>query len=174
MLFVLAYPELAPAAAAAIAAFRRRHEPERAALVAAHVTLVFGVEAVPVDALAEHAAAIVATEPAFAFSLDATELYAGAEAAEAKLFLRAGRGDDRFRRLHARLHAGILAPHLRSDLPFAPHMTIATARPPATLDAALAEAGRLELPIQGEVRALTIAALDGAVLHDVRALPLAG
>ncbi|MFC3226727.1 2'-5' RNA ligase family protein [Marinibaculum pumilum] len=172
MLFVLAYPELAPEAASAIEALRRRHEPDRAALVAVHVTLVFGVAGIQVDALVAHAAAIAATERPFPFTLDSTEPFIGA--GEAKLFLRVGQGDDSFRRLHAGLYTGILAPHLRSDLPFEPHMTIATVRQPVTLDSAQTDAGRLDLPLAGRVRALTVAALDGPVLRDLEQLSLAG
>ena len=46
MIYALAYPVFDPSTARAIDAFRTAHEPERARLVAPHVTLVFGLTSI--------------------------------------------------------------------------------------------------------------------------------
>lgn len=176
-LFVLAYPELAVADAAAIEAFRRRHDPAHAALVAAHFTLVFGVSGMAADTLAAPLATVAAAGSGFAFSLDRAVPFGGAEG-PSWLFLKPGTGDRRFRALHRALnrplHRFVPAGHLPAEQPFEPHLTIARAGDRLGLAPAVGAAANLPLPIRGRVSVLTLAKLEGDTLRDLAAFPLGG
>jgi hypothetical protein len=82
------------------------------------------------------------------------------------VFLMAARGSEPVTRLHDKLYARSLLPHLRRDLPYEPHITVARQPQPARYEAALAEAGEaLRGEFSGVMRALTLLAVapDGKI-----------
>lgn len=118
---VVAYPQLAPRDQAWIDATRAAHDP-RAAWIRAHVTLVF-----PCDAagIAAHVAGLVREAAPITFVL--REVRAVRDHATGRgghVFLVPDEGAAEIVALHDRLYAGPLAPHLRTDLPFVPHVTV--------------------------------------------------
>ena len=76
-------------------------------------------------------------------------------------------------RMHERLHSGKLSADLRADDSYFPHMTIATAGIEDEIVFAETEARSIELPISGEVEAISIAELSGGTLAEVERVPLA-
>lgn len=122
-LLVLAYPDLAPAERAWIEAIRADHDSLHA-LVPAHFTFVF-----PTDLLAPEAfIAAVQMQAAgfgpFAFALRAALPAPNLPGTDGQVFLVPDEGMSACIRLHDRLYAGLLAPALRLDLPFVPHITV--------------------------------------------------
>jgi 2'-5' RNA ligase len=172
MHFVLCYPKLSPADGEAIEAFRRAHEPARAKMVRAHVTLVFGVTSLPAGALAAHAAAVARTSAPFDFAFDGIEVGAH-ETGDHNLFLKVGEGSDRLIALHQALYAGPLSRERRDDMAFAPHMTIATNADLKTVITAAMSAKPLSAT-KGRIDALEIVTLSGDSLHKVASAPLTG
>ena len=139
---VVAYPQLAPPDQAWIDATRTAHDP-RAAWIRAHVTLVFPCDATDIDA---HVASVVRDSAPIELVL--RELRAVRDAYAGRgghVFLVPDEGADAITALHDRLYTGPLAPHLRADLPFVPHMTVAA---DADFDACERIAARLRGEIQ--------------------------
>jgi len=172
MLFVLCYPTLTGEAARHIEAFRRVHDPVRAALIPAHITLVFGVGSIGADDLTSRAAYIAAHNRPFDITLTHTEAYEDHPAEDCTLFLMVGSGGDQLTALHDQFHAGALSSGRNADVPFRPHITIATASSLEKLRSPQNDARQLSLPIAGRIDRLSIAALDGGNLSSVADLTL--
>ncbi len=101
----------------AVDALRARDDPT-STLVRDHVTLVFPLpDTVGRDALSAHARAVARRWTPFRLHL--TGLH---ESWDHWLLLGAREGSDEMVRLHDELYTGLLAPHLRRDLPYAPHV----------------------------------------------------
>ena len=171
MLFVLCYPDLDEEDRARIEAFRRLHEPARASLVPAHVTLVFGVSTIAPDSLVALAAQTAAATPPFALSLTGTEAYTDPVAGDYKLFLMVDRGADALTRLHKRLYTGPLVQEQSAGFPFRPHMTVATASSPEPIRNAASQAARL-LPVRASIAALTVTELRHGTMETIAELRL--
>ena len=118
-----------------IEAFRVRHDPA-CALIAAHLSLVFPFATALTRLQVEtHVQRVVSRWP----PVPVTFRRVRTEANEF-VFLMAQRGAASVKGLHDRLYTRSLAPHLRRDLPYEPHITIARHADYARLQAALAEA----------------------------------
>jgi 2'-5' RNA ligase len=118
-----------------VEAFRARHDP-MAGLIPAHVSLVFPfATALTRLQIATHVQRVVSRWPPVPTTFRRPRL----EANEF-VFLMAARGAASIKGLHDRLYTRSLAPHLRRELPYEPHITIARQPEFPRLEAALAEA----------------------------------
>jgi 2'-5' RNA ligase len=123
---------------ARVEAFRRRHDP-MAALIPAHVSLVFpfptALKGLQVET---HVKRVVSRWPPLPVSFRGARIHANEF-----LFLAAARGATSVVALHDKLYTRSIRPHLRRDLAYEPHITIARNASFAALEAAL-EAAREE------------------------------
>ena len=150
-------------------AYRRKFDP-LALEVAVHLTLVFPFPT-PLKKLQveTHVKRIAASWPPIAVT------FRPVRAKDNEfVFLMASRGADSIVALHDRLYTRSLAPHLRRDLPYEPHLTLGRCPEPARLDDALAHAA---LSLGGEhaavMRELTLIALPpGGKIERVSTFPL--
>jgi 2'-5' RNA ligase len=114
-----------------VEAFRRRHDP-MAALIPAHLTLVFpfptALKRLQVET---HVKRVVSRWPALPVSFRAVRM----EANEF-VFLMAARGAESVVALHDALYTRSFRPALRRDLPYDPHITLARNASLAALEAA--------------------------------------
>lgn len=118
-----------------IEAFRARHDP-MAALVPAHLSLVFPFPTALSRLQVEtHVQRVVSRWPPIAVSFRVLRLHANEF-----VFLMAARGAAAVTALHDRLYTRSLQPHLRRDLPYEPHITVARNPDFAALEAAYEEA----------------------------------
>jgi 2'-5' RNA ligase len=170
MHFVLCYPTLSAADGEAIEAFRRKHEPARAKMVRAHITLVFGVTGVSADAVTKLAASIAAKVAPFDFAIDHIEGHTNE--GTHNLFLIVGKGRDQLVALNTVFHSGILAPE-RGNIEFSPHITIATNTDLKAVIEAAKEAKHLK-SIEGRIANLDVVTLKAGVLTPIASLPLSG
>ena len=100
-------------------AFRYRHEPY-AGLLPEHMTFVFPVgESIGRQALEQHILEVLA--PWSPFRMHFCRLM---KSPDHWLFWIAEEGKDGAMRLHDELYTGILARHLRKDLPYTPHIGV--------------------------------------------------
>lgn len=118
-----------------IEAFRRRHDPA-AALIPAHLWLVFPFPTAHSRLQVEtHVRRVVSRWPVVPITFRRVRMHANEF-----VFLMASRGAASITALHDKLYTRSLAPHLRRDLPYEPHITIARYAEPARLEAAFEEA----------------------------------
>ena len=118
-----------------IEAFRRRHDPA-AGRIAAHVSLVFPFPTLLTALQVEtHVRRVVSKWPPIAVTFRHVRLHANEF-----VFLMAARGAEAVTALHDKLYTRSLLPHLRRELPYEPHITLARYAEPAPLEAAFGEA----------------------------------
>ena len=151
---IVAYPELTESDRRRIESVRDRHDPQ-AALIEVHFTLVFPCVALVAAIAPELASAAEAAAP-FDFEIVGIETVPDALGEGAHVFLVPDeRAREAIAALHDRLYAGALKPHLRRDIPFVPHMTVAAK---AGIHECAALAGELSPMCRGITG--TIAAID--------------
>ena len=166
MLYVLSYPALAASDAERIEKFRRIHEPERAGLVRAHITLVFGVRTIGVDDLSSRVESVAKGTAPFAVTFDRAE-----QAGVHNVFLLVDEGASTLESMHHLLYAGSLSRELLPNEPFRAHMTVATAASEDRVLRAMKDVSQIGLPIRGRIEKLEIVALGismGHQHHDLR------
>lgn len=118
-----------------IEALRERHDP-MAALIPAHLSLVFPFPTALSRLQVEtHVRRVAARWPPIPVAFRGVRLHANEF-----VFLMAGRGAASIAGLHDRLYTRSLQPHLRRDLPYEPHITLARNVDFAALEAAFEEA----------------------------------
>jgi len=145
--------------------FRAAHDP-LATTLAAHVTLVFPfASTLGTVQIAAHVRRALARWPVLPVRLEGLGHFHADW-----VHLRMTQGQAAVTTLHDRLYRGALAPFLRRDLPYEPHLTIGRAPDAAACDTLLdaARAARLDRPRHGVMRTLTLCALthDGRVLAE--------
>jgi 2'-5' RNA ligase len=171
-LYVLIYPKLGPSLLADIERFRRRHEPGRAALVAAHITVGFAIHSVPADALIAHVRHLALGVEAFDLSFSSVKPCWDRISAEHKLFLMIEHGRDQLIALHDALYLRLPAEDKPHGPAFEPHMTIATASHRQAIEIAITDAAFV-LPIVGTADELSIVELDPDGLRTLASIELA-
>jgi hypothetical protein len=111
---IVCYPEIDTER---IELFRKKHDPTYK-LIRAHITVVFGVDqSVSVKSLSDHVRMVLERWRSFDI-----ELGGFAKSWDHWLFLTLTRGNEKVTRLHDELYEGILAPYLRRDIQFIPHI----------------------------------------------------
>ena len=158
VLYVLSVPTWETGVGERIEAFRGMYEPERAALVPAHITLVFGVHGISADDLIAHVAEVARRIASFRVTFSAAEIYEDIIDGGYKLFLMIDAGADMLSRLHEAMYAGPLRSERKADIRYRPHMTIATAETVQGVQIALADVPALGLPLSATVEDLRVCA----------------
>ena len=120
---IIAPLEAARADLARIETLRRRHDPH-AAIIPAHVTLVFPFETRDLTALTQHVLATATAHGPIALRLSAYLAVRAHDDTQSHIFLVPDQGRDEIEALHDALYSGPLAGVLRHDIPFIPHVTV--------------------------------------------------
>lgn len=170
-IFTLAYPTLRPADAGFIEEFRRQHDSQQR-LAKAHFTVAFGCAGLDEQAYLRHVEEVARSQAPIAFVCRYAML--GADTAQAYAYLVPDEGCSRLSRLHDALYRQMLAPALRLDIPYVPHITIGSSSNRALMKSLCDELNRGDIDIPGSVERLTVAALENGVLTDLTSFPLAG
>ena len=123
LLAVIAYLRISEADRTWIESIRSRFDPQVARL-AAHFTLVFPLEAGASSVMRE-ASAVARSHDPIAFTIRHAAAVRNVLTTGGHVFLVADEGGRAIVNLHDRLYGDVLKPHLRSDIPFVPHMTVA-------------------------------------------------
>ena len=152
-----------------IEALRRRHDPQ-VTFVPAHVTLVFPFEGGQAADIEAHAAAIAADSAPIALHLARLAAVQDPLGALSRLFLLPTAGGEALSGLHDALYSGPLAAWLRTDIAYAPHVTVGAFSTLVAAQDALKAVGAID--IAGEIRAFDLVAFDGRSLERLRRFPL--
>jgi 2'-5' RNA ligase len=123
---LVAYPTLEERDRLWIESIRARHDPQ-APLISAHFTLVFPVE-LEVETVAAHASSRLRDACPIPFVLRRAVALPDPIGDGCHVFLVPQEGRDDLAALHDRLYEDVLRPHLREDMPFLPHVTVAGSR----------------------------------------------
>jgi 2'-5' RNA ligase len=111
-----------------IAAIRRRYPELGHSVVPPHVTLVFPTADISREALQTHLAAQTAGWPVIPFTIRCALPVKDVSGPNTHVLLVPDEGFSSVVRLHDRLYTGPLAPILRLDIPFIPHITVGYSR----------------------------------------------
>ena len=172
MIYVLAYPQFEPSVAERIRRFRIANEPARAMLVPPHVTLVFGLMNIrPYEFLA-HCEAAADQSSQFDVSFVSGEVTYDPFEKTHKLLLVSSAGSSQLAALHQQLYEGAQRAELKVDIPYRPHMTVAT-NPDRTIIEHLDISSLGGFPLFGTIRALEVVKLANGRLHCLRTIPFA-
>jgi len=171
-LYTVAFPDLPADAAAALEALRAAHDPQHG-LLPAHFTLLFGLEAADATTYTAHVQAVAARTPAFVFDCPAAHAVRDPLGGALQVQLQPGAGAATLLQLHERLLTGPAAAARHPDIPYAPHITVATLADEATAPAVCAAAQAL-LPLRGRITQLHIGALRDGRFERLSAHALAG
>jgi 2'-5' RNA ligase len=153
------------AALGEVEAFRRAHDP-LAGVVRAHVTLVFPfASALSALQVATHVRRVASRWPVLPVRLEGVDAYVGEW-----VHLRVTQGTEAVVELHDRLYRGVLAPFLRSEFDYLPHVTLARAADAAECDALVREARHaFAQPVDTVVRTLSTIVLSREGRVDIEA-----
>ena len=156
---IVAFPQAAQLGG--VDAFRRRNDPLAASLPA-HVTLVFPfASTLSALQIAAHVRRIAVRWPVLPVRIEGVDAYDWQW-----VHLRITRGRESIVELHDRLYRRSLAPFLRSEFDYAPHVTIGRADDAAVCEGMLREARiAFRHPLDAVLRSLSILVLppDGSL-----------
>lgn len=170
-ILTLAYPRLSGPDAEFIEAFRQQHDGQHR-LAKAHFTMAFGSAGIDEHAYLKHVEETARAARPIAFACRYAML--AGDAAQAYAYLVPDEGYSQLSRLHDALYRQLLAPTLRLDLPYVPHIAVASSSNRALMKSLCDELNQGNLEIRGSVERLTVAALENSVLTDLVSYPLGG
>ncbi len=172
MLYTLAYPVLSEHDSRWIEAFRHEHDPQFA-VVNAHFTMAFGCTDIGEDVYISHVEAASSLAHQIRFTCRYAMLGADHQTDSAYVFLVPDEGYSDLSRLHDHLYRGVLAEHLRLDAPFIPHITIGACSDRGLAKCLCDDLNDRGMEVGGLVNTLTVAAVDGGKMRELRAFGLA-
>jgi 2'-5' RNA ligase len=170
-LAVVAYPTLAERDRRWVESVRARHDPQ-AARLNAHFTCVFRA-IVSAPALVDHVTAVAARFRTIPFVIRRATAFRDPIAGNSHVFLVPDEGREAMIALHDGLYGEALQAHLRHDIPFEPHITVAALETFEECDG-LAHAMNGAFPtIRGVVNTLDVVEVGPAAVRTIRTVPLA-
>jgi hypothetical protein len=170
--YTVAYPDLSEEDGAFIEEYRRLHDIPYRDVIEAHFTLVFGCREIPESDYIGHVECVAEAFHRFEFCCRYAMLGSDAEDETAYVFLVPDEGHSTVSLLHDRLYTGPLAPFLRLDIPFTPHIGIGTLGSRHEAKRLCDELNEQGLRIQGAVDTVTVGVLEGGRFRDVASFDL--
>jgi 2'-5' RNA ligase len=174
MYYTVAFPDLSKRDAEFIRGFRDSYDVPYRDVIGAHFTLVFGCEEIEEGEYLRHVEAVADQFTPVAFCCRYAMLGADAEDDTAYVFLVPDEGHGAISLLHDELYRGPLAPYLRLDIPFTPHITIATLADRNQAKQLCDDLNASGIEVAGQLKAVTLGKVEGGVFHDVAAVELKG
>jgi 2'-5' RNA ligase len=158
VLAIVSYPSIDEADRQWIESVRARHDPQ-AARMGVHFTLVFPTDASPAEVAAEVAAVAKSARP-IPFTIRRARAVRDVVGGGGHVFLEPDEGRGEIATLHDRLYQGVLSPHLRADIPFTPHMTVAAGSDLAACEGLVRELRLDDRTVQGMLRKIELVNLE--------------
>ena len=170
---VIAYPELEKADFKRIQRFRRDHDPQYN-LIEPHFTLVFHLPESWAADLSQEVNKVARTTTPIKFILRCATLNRDAFRPVYHSFLVSDEGNSQIIKLHDRLYAGRLRPHLSVDIDYIPHITIGSSEQADRCLGWVAAWHQSEFEIQGRISHLDLIHLSNNLIKTVEKIPLSG
>jgi 2'-5' RNA ligase len=169
-LAVVAYPNLDEEDRQWIEGVRRIHDPQ-ADRIGVHFTLVFPCDAAASN-LEPEVQNIARRTQSIRFAIRHAKAIQDKLSPATHVVLVPGDGAPEIERLHDQLYAGRLRVHLRPDIPFIPHMTVATVRDSETAERLASEFGSRPRVVRGTISRLHLIDVENASIRTVRTYSL--
>lgn len=166
-LFTLCYPGLTEADRLFIDEFRREHDIPFRDVVAPHFTMVFGCSDIPFEAYRNHVVEVAHSQAVINFSLRYAMLGNDDSNSNYYVFLVPDEGYSGISKLHDKLYQGPLACALRLDIPYIPHIGIATIPDAVRVKALCDQLNTTGIDIQGQINEITVSSYDGSKITDL-------
>ncbi|MEO1020062.1 MAG: 2'-5' RNA ligase family protein [Pseudomonadota bacterium] len=171
MIYALAYPRFDDEVTASIAEFRSRHEPDRANLVAPHVTLVFALKRECLEDFIRTCERVTSCTDEFEATFVGSEIVHDPFENAYKMFLCLSNGQSQLISLHEKLYDGPQRSELPPDVPYRPHMTVATNKERSELEK-LDSTSIARFPISARISTVEIAELAKSNIQSLKTLRL--
>ena len=159
---VVGYPDLHSEDASWIESFRDDHDTLHRAVVGAHFTLVFPTDALSAEEFVAHVHQCVSGARPIEFVLRSALVVPDHFIDASHVFLVPDEGNSAFIKLHDRLYRGSLGGELRLDIPYIPHLGVASNARSVVCKALADQLNDIDLAIEGRVSELAISAYDGS------------
>ncbi len=174
MLLSVAYPKLSKSAESLILEFRRQHDQRYVDVIDAHWTMIFpgSTEGIDEQQMREHIATIASASDQVEFCCRYALVYDDDSSDDYYIFLVPDEGFSQISQLHDHLYSDFMRPQLRLDIPYVPHMGIATSKDPDHLYELAQEWNAAGHEISGVIDSLTLCSYDGVKVQDLQTLPL--
>lgn len=174
MLVCLSYPELEREDACALAEYRRTHDQAYCDMVDAHWTLVFPTPDVSEADMVRHLQEVTRRQREIDFVVRHAMVHDDDFGDDFYVFLVPDEGFSAISRLHNELYSGLMTRYQRVDLPYVPHIGIATNRDPHHLKRLADEwngAGRV---VAGKICEICLCEYDGKTVTELHRFRLGG
>jgi hypothetical protein len=172
-LLVLAYPKLCAKDFDFIQMVRSKEDSLYYSVVDPHFTIVFPVDKIAPDVFVKHVRELSRRSPKFSFVLRCAVLDKDAFNDYTHVFLVPDEGYSLIIKLHDLLYTGPLAPELRLDLPFIPHIGVANALDPSHCKKVADSLNASSLAMAGTVEELRIVSYTDNRVTPLQTIALA-
>jgi 2'-5' RNA ligase len=163
-LAVVSYPILDEADRRWVESIRASHDPQ-AARLAAHFTLVFPAD-VPLGEVAVEVAAVARSTAPIRFIIRRAKPVRDTVGDGGHVFLVPDEGAHAIATLHDQLYRGVLRPHLRKNVPFVPHITVAAALDFSRCEALVQDLNRNARTLGGVLESVELVDVAGTVVSS--------
>jgi len=171
-LAVVNYPTLSEKNLQWIQTIREKHDKLFYNVVNPHFTLVFPTGNISFELLFEHIQKVAEHFEPFEFVIRCATVGDADFMDHAHLFLIPDEGFSKIVKLHDAFYRGPLEPELRLDLPFIPHIGIASLPKPEDCKKLADDLNAQNFEIRGRVETLDIIRYDGLTTETVRQIGL--
>jgi 2'-5' RNA ligase len=166
-LLALCYPKLPVEDQRFIDDFRNRHDHTYRDVVKPHFTMVFQVRDLSEPMFSEHVAPIAEVSAPIPFICRYAMVHNDVSSDDYYVFLVPDEGFSKLALLHDALYTKVLASKLRLDIPYVPHIGIATHKDPRRCKELADELNGGGLSIGGKVEAISVVEYNGKAVTDL-------
>jgi 2'-5' RNA ligase len=174
MLLCLAYPQLSQNDTKLIRDFRMKHDQKYVDVVDAHWTMIFpgSCEAITQDDLQTHIRSVAQQNAPINSTCRYALVYDDDESDDYYIFLVPDEGFSAISLLHDKLYSDFMRPALRLDIPYVPHIGIATSKDRNHLYNLATEWNSKQFEIKSSIDELTLCSYDGKAVTNIQSFSL--
>ena len=173
-LVALCYPSLSDEHQRLVDDLRSEHDLIFKDVVRPHFTMIFPVMDIAEGEFQEHVQRVAMSWKPFRFVCRYAMVHNDEFSDNWHVFLVPDEGFSSIARLHDELYVDVLASRLRLDLPYVPHIGVATNKDAAVCKQVADRLNGSNCEIGGMFQALTICEYDGSKVIDLHHVPLGG
>ncbi len=171
-LAVVNFPSLSDSDFQWIQSIRKDHDELFYDVVNPHFTLVFSTEKLDTGSLIRHTESVIAKFGSFDFAARCATVGDPDFLDHAHVFLIPDEGFSDIVKLHDAFYTGPLRSELRLDLPFVPHIGIASKPEPEACKKLVDELNARDFEIRGRVEKIDVIAFDGESTETIERINL--